>query len=303
MNLQAVCRQLGYSKQAYYKSLKTKIKKEDHYQDLRARVLEIRAELPRLGGRKLHYLLSRQGLPKGLFAGRDRLFDMLRHEGLLVRRRRRYTKTTDSRGWMRQHPNLVKGMEILRPEKVWVADITYLNVDGKAHYLHLITDAYSKKIMGYEFSKTLAATATEAALRRAINRRSYPQSALIHHSDRGLQYCSSLYINVLAGNHIQVSMTQDGSPYDNAIAERINGILKDEFSLDGDLQSEKVARKLIAQAVSLYNEKRPHLSNHFLTPEQMHQQQILKPKAWHKKACLHSLGEVPQAFSTFAAIT
>jgi putative transposase len=266
-------------------------------------VLAVRSELPRLGGRKLHYLLQEELRNKGLFVGRDRLFDLLREEGLLVKRRIRYTKTTDSRGWMRQHPDRIKGLQIVRPEQVWVADITYLNIAGTAHYLHLITDAYSKKIMGYHLSNTLAASATLEALRMALQNRRYPNEDLIHHSDRGLQYCSSLYTSLLAKHNIQVSMTQDGSPYDNAIAERVNGILKDEFFLNGVLPDQATALEMVRQAIRLYNNRRPHLSNHMLNPEQMHMQSVLKPKAWHKKARLHPLEGVPQAFSTFAAIT
>ncbi|RYD87351.1 MAG: IS3 family transposase, partial [Sphingobacteriales bacterium] len=301
-NLTQVCRQLGYSKQAYYKSLQKRRLKSSKFAIVRDKVLAVRSELPRLGGRKLHYLLQ-EDLKRGcLSLGRDRLFDLLRQEGLLVRRRRRYTKTTDSRGWMRQYPDRVKGLKATRPEQVWVADITYLQVGDGFCYLHLITDAYSKKIMGYHLSKSLAATATTEALRQALQQRRYPELPLIHHSDRGLQYSSALYTSLLKQHGIEISMTQDGSPYDNAIAERVNGILKDEFGLDGILPDELTTVKMVRQSIMLYNEKRPHLSNHYLTPEQMHKQSVLTPKAWHKKACLPSK-EGPQAFSTFAAVT
>jgi putative transposase len=251
-------------------------------QQIKEKVLSIRYLLPQLGTRKLHKLLggARQG--KGVKIGRDRLFDLLREEALLVVRKRKYVKTTDSRFWMRQYPDLVKGIKPERPEQLWVADITYLTTEQGHCYLHLITDAYSKKIMGYKLSESLAASETIQALRSALKGRRYSQS-LTHHSDRGLQYCSKEYTELLTQHKISISMTQTGSPYDNAIAERINGILKQEFGMDDQFNTMQRAQKQLDQAVMLYNNLRPHLSNSFLTPERMHNQKVLKPKTWHKK--------------------
>src|SRR5262249_605835 len=149
---------------------------------------------------------------------------LLREEGLLITKKKKYMKTTDSRHWMRKYPNLVKPFDLKRPEQLWVADITYLSTTDRYCYLHLITDAYSKLIVGYNVSETLASNETLKALQIALRNRKY-QSSLIHHSDRGLQYCSAAYIKTLQQKGIAISMTEDGSPYDNAIAERVNGIL------------------------------------------------------------------------------
>ena len=238
--------------------------------------------LPQLGTRKLYKLLGAELKSQGLKIGRDGLFDLLREEALLVERKRKYVKTTDSRLWMRQYPDLAKGIKLERPEQLWVADITYLTTQQGHCYLHLITDAYSKKIVGYKLSEGLAASETVQALKSALASRRY-DGALTHHSDRGLQYCSKEYTELLKQHKISISMTQTGSPYDNAIAERINGILKQEFGMDEHFQTLQQAQMQLDQSIMLYNQLRPHLSNSFLTPEQMHYQNRLKPKIWHKK--------------------
>jgi putative transposase len=250
---------------------------------VKEKVLAYRRSMPRLGTRKLHYLLKQELNGPGLSLGRDRLFTLLREEGLLVKKKRRFCKTTDSRGWMRRHPNRVKDLEVTRPEQLWVSDITYLALQKGYCYLHLVSDAYSKRIMGYQVSEDLRAQHSLEALKRALKRRSYA-GELIHHSDRGLQYSSALYTGVLEEHRVQISMTQDGSPYDNAIAERINGILKDEYGLDEALEDFAQANRQVKEAVQSYNNQRPHLSHHYLTPNQMHQQHSLKPKKWNKKA-------------------
>lgn len=282
LSLCGVCRQLGYSKQAYYQSLSRKRTGDLQWQQIKEKVLAVRHQLPRLGTRKLYKLLGEALRGEGLKIGRDRLFDLLRQESLLVVRKRKYVSTTDSRGWMRQYPNLIQGMELNRPEQLWVADITYLKTRQGYNYLHLVTDAYSKKIMGYEHSDNLEGSASIQALKMAFEHRSYRQ-ALIHHSDRGLQYCSKDYTGLLKQNHVSISMTQTGSPYDNAIAERINGILKQEFGLDELFENMQEAGKQIDESIALYNSFRPHMSNHLLTPDQMHQQDKLNPKVWRKK--------------------
>lgn len=221
---------------------------------------------------------------KQLQIGRDKLFTILREEGLLVSRRRRYSITTNSKHWMRKYPNVIKHTDITRPEQVWVSDITYIDAGNEFEYLHLVTDAYSKKIMGYQLSNTMSATETAKALQMAINDRKYPLAPLVHHSDRGLQYCSKLYTDILKNNNIDISMTEQSDPYENAVAERVNGILKDEFGLDSRFEDVSQLHKQTDQAIDMYNNLRPHLSNHMLTPEQMHQQQILPIKKYNKKA-------------------
>lgn len=245
--------------------------------------MSIRREMPRIGTRKLYYLLKESFHRDGMSIGRDRLFDLLREEGLLIIKKKKYTKTTDSKHWMRKYPNLVKNLGLSRPEQLWVADITYLSAYDRYWYLHLITDAYSKQIMGYNVSETLAASETLKALLMALKNRKYKDN-LIHHSDRGLQYCSTGYVKTLQQKSIAISMTQDGSPYDNAIAERVNGILKDEYSLDEIFEDLGQLEAQVNQSIDSYNNRRPHESNYMLTPHQMHQQDKLKPKAWHKKS-------------------
>lgn len=246
------------------------------------KVLQVRKTLPRTGTRKLYYLLEKEFKQEHIKVGRDKLFSILRDEQLLIIKKKRYTKTTNSKHWMHKYPNLIKGVTITRPEQIWVADITYMSIEKGFIYLHLITDAYSKQIMGYCLSDNLAATSTIKALQMALSKRKY-KTELIHHSDRGLQYCSAGYVNLLDKNDIEISMTQDGNPYDNAIAERVNGILKDEFGLDDILPDIKQAKKQTDQAILLYNSKRPHLSCNMLTPNQMHNQTKLKIKTWAKK--------------------
>jgi len=283
VSITGVCRQLGYSKQAYYKFIRRKEAKNYYEEIIRQKVLPIRYQMPRLGGRKLYYMLQNDFINQNIPIGRDRFFRLLRQNNLLVTRKKRFVKTTDSSHWMRKYPNLIKDQKPVKPEQVWVADITYVMTRQGTAYLHLITDAYSKKIMGYELSRDLLATRTLQALKTALKQRQY-KSSIIHHSDRGLQYCSAAYVNSLKKNGLQISMTQDGSPYDNAIAERINGILKDEFSLDETFGDFDQLKRQAQQAIFLYNNSRPHMSCSMLTPTEMHAQNKLEVKAWHKKA-------------------
>jgi transposase InsO family protein len=274
------CELFGYSKQAYYKQQVCHHLAASKKQEVKSAVLEIRRQMPRLGARKLYYLLKNE-----INMGRDKLFDLLRAEGLLVYKRRRYTVTTNSKHWMRKYPNLIKNIKLTRPEQVWVADITYLDTaeNGNA-YLHLVTDAYSKQIMGYELCNNMEATSTLKALQMAVKSRKYKELPLIHHSDRGLQYCSKLYTDYLKEHDIDISMTENGDPYENAIAERVNGILKDEFGLAEQLNNITEALQQTRQSISIYNCIRPHLSCNMLTPVQMHQQKEIKVKSYNKKA-------------------
>ena len=277
-----MCRLFGYSKQAYYKSLSKQTLEPLWEQQVQKMVLQIRAALPRLGTRKLYHLLQKDMHQDGIKMGRDKLFNLLGRKGLLVYKKKKYTKTTNSKHWLKKYPNLASGLLLHKPEQLWVADITYLQTKTGHEYLHLITDAYSKKIMGYELSENLKAESTLRALDMAVKNRKYKHQ-LIHHSDRGLQYCSSLYTNKLKENGIKISMTEQYDPYENAVAERVNGILKDEFGLDEIFETNKALHKQLKQAIALYNNLRPHLSIKMLTPEMAHRQTTIKPKTWKKK--------------------
>jgi putative transposase len=270
----------GLSKQAYYKTSNNAREKEITWRLIKPRVLEMRRKMPRLGTRKLHYMLGQETID----IGRDTLFELLRKEGMLVPTRKKYVRTTNSTHWMRKYPNLVRNIELNRPEQLWVADITYLDTKAEGTlYLHLVTDAYSKQIMGYELCDNMTAISTHKALKMALGKRQYKNMPLIHHSDRGLQYCSALYTECLMENNIAISMTENGDPYENAVAERVNGILKDEFGLGDQLMDIKEALKQTEQGIRAYNHLRPHLSCNMLTPVQMHSQQLIKVKTYKQK--------------------
>jgi len=278
------CELFGFSKQAYYKHQSYKKTSDSKILKLRESVLALRRQMPRIGARKLYYLLNLEG---NIHVGRDKLFSVLREEGLLVSKKRKYTVTTNSKHWLRKYPNLIRNICLERPEQLWVADITYIDtLEGNA-YLHLVTDAYSKQIMGYELCNNMEATSTLKALQMALAKRKYKESKLIHHSDRGLQYCSKLYTDCLKRNGITISMTENGDPYENAIAERINGILKDEFGLSDKFEDVIQAKQLTKESIKIYNQRRPHLSCSMLTPNQMHQQDKIKIISFKKKKFRH----------------
>tara|TARA_R110000868_G_scaffold243100_3_gene499025 strand:- start:99421 stop:100146 length:726 start_codon:yes stop_codon:yes gene_type:complete len=231
--------------------------------------MRLRQHMPRLGTRKLYHLLADDLHRLGIKLGRDGLFDWLREHRLLVQRRKNFTKTTNSRHWMRKHPNLLADHKAYRSEEVFVSDITYIESDQGVHYLSLVTDAFSRKIMGHVLSHEMKASDVVKALKQAVRNRitTYP---LIHHSDRGLQYCSGLYQSVLKENNITASMTDGYDCYQNALAERVNGILKQEFLLHRCKTFEDL-RQLVMEAVQTYNTMRPHLSLAMQTPEVVHQ--------------------------------
>ena len=231
-------------------------------------VFDERRHLPRLGTRKLYYRLKERFEQNGIKLGRDGLFAYLKAHNLLISPKRRYTKTTYSKHWMRKHPNLLKGMEVDRAEKVFVSDITYVESEEGVHYLSLVTDAYSRKIMGYELSDNMRASATVKALNMAIKNRQTKRKA-IHHSDRGIQYCSELYQKCLRANKIKPSMTDGYDCYQNALAERVNGILKQEFLLY-KCQTLNELKQLVKESIHHYNETRPHLSLGMQTPNEVH---------------------------------
>lgn len=230
--------------------------------------MEVRRYLPRLGARKLYYLLKPKFEEQEIKLGRDSFFDYLREHHLLIKPVRSYTKTTYSKHWMRKHPNRYTGMSLNRPEQAFVSDITYVKSDQGVHYLSLVTDAYSRKIMGYELSRGMTAEETARALTNAVKQRQTKQS-LIHHSDRGLQYCSEHYQSILRKNRIEPSMTDGYDCYQNALAERVNGILKQEFLVYRCKTFDEL-KQLVKESVDIYNRFRPHLSLGMKTPNEVH---------------------------------
>jgi len=224
---------------------------------------------PRLGGRKLYFMLSSDIHKIDSYFGRDKFFDLLRRYDLLVEPRRQYCKTTHSWHHFHKHKNLVKNLVITRYNQVWAADITYLRTNNGFVYLSLLTDMYSRKIVGWRLSESLSIEGSMAALEMAL-RGSPLIDNLIHHSDRGVQYCSNDYVKMLKNNKISISMTEENHCYENAMAERVNGILKDEYLLDNTFLDFSQAEKACNEAIRLYNTRRPHMSLNYKTPEQTH---------------------------------
>jgi len=232
-------------------------------------VKERRKDLPREGCRKLHNALHDKFVEQHLKVGRDALFDILREKNMLVMRKRSFTKTTNSYHHFHKYNNLIKELKIIRPNQVWVSDITYIRTVKGFCYLALITDLYSRKIVGYDISDSLELTGCLRALKSAL-RRAGKINGLIHHSDRGVQYCSHQYVKKLKKRKIKISMTEENHCYENAIAERVNGILKDEFFLDQTFFNVEHAQRATKNAINLYNGKRLHLSLKYKTPNMLY---------------------------------
>jgi putative transposase len=229
--------------------------------------------LPKLGTRKLYWLIKEALQTMGIKCGRDKLFDLLRFHDMLIKPSRRYIQTTMSKHWMRKWPNIIKGKIIDRPEKVWVSDITYIKTREGNCYLNLITDAFSRKIVGYAVERNMETESMIDALRMANTQRK-DHRPLIHHSDRGLQYCSKEYVTLASQNNIQLSMTENSDPYENALAERMNRTIKEEFGMNKIMNSIEQVKQLVKESVKLYNEKRPHLALNMCTPQEVHQIKI-----------------------------
>lgn len=239
--------------------------------------------MPRIGTRKLYHMLADTLREHNINIGRDKLFDLLEEYAMLVRRRKRKKVcTTDSNHLFRKYPNLTRELQVLRPNQLWVSDITYIRIADGFCYLSLITDAYSRKIVGHCLYPTLQKEGTVKALQQALCNND-TASGLMHHSDRGRQYCCDAYVNVLMDSNVIISMTEKGDPYENALAERVNGILKDEFFLDRPLASFENAVAAVDDAINTYNTIRPHASCNYQTPEQAHQLQGPLPMRWKKR--------------------
>ena len=276
----ALCGLFGKTRNAYY----------DHQRRATAQalldglVLELvagfRNEMPRVGTRKLHFLLQFHLGEHAPRVGRDYLFALLAAHGQLVRRRKRRVVTTQTCLPLFRRPNLIEHLAVDRAEQVWVSDITYVRLLSGWSYLSLITDLYSHKIVGACLHPDLSVRGTLSALEQALAARAQPQRPLIHHSDRGLQYAAREYVGLLETNGVALSMTQRGDPYENAVAERVNGILKEEFGLADTLPSFACASQQVARAVRAYNELRPHGSCDFLTPAQAHEREGPLVRRW-----------------------
>lgn len=276
--MDVLCALFGKTKQAFYQ----RTRKSDNSNAKRYRILqnvrEIRSKLPGCGVRKIHEMLRKHYT--GYHIGRDRLFEILREEGMLVRRRKGKKRTTFSNHNYRVYPNAIVDVVPTRPNEIWVSDITYIQDLKKDYYLFLITDAYSHKIVGWDIADNMRVGNAIAALKMALKQRK-DDKHLIHHSDRGTQYASYRYINALKRNSIMPSMTEHGDPRENAVAERINGIIKHEFIKYIELDERSIKRQ-IGQIIENYNNYRMHYSIGLMTPQEAHLKCGFLKKLWKK---------------------
>lgn len=252
-----ICIRMNKSRAAFYKQKNTEAKQGLQSHIVQELVMEQRIDMPRLGGKKLYSLIHSSLHEHNIAMGRDKLFKWLKKQDLLVHPKKQYTKTTNSHHHFRKHENLIKDMPIERPDQVWVSDITYIRLQKGFCYLALVTDAYSRKIIGHHLNTTLELNGCLKAIEMACKHR-IMKNDTIHHSDRGIQYCSNQYVEKLKVNNIRISMGEVGNCYDNAMAERVNGILKGEFNLDATFKDLEHAKKASDQAIKIYNERRPH---------------------------------------------
>lgn len=264
-----MCSYFGVTRQAYYKGLKRQVRDTAAAKLIVDMVMRIRRENKCMGGKKLYRLLRREISELDSSFGRDKFFDLLRQQDLLVKRRRKYAVTTHSRHRFRIYRNLLEEFVPTAPHQAWVCDITYIRVKQGFCYLFLITDAYSRKIVGWDLNKSLGMEGALQSLSIAIKQCSAPEG-LIHHSDRGFQYCCPKYTAILKAKGIAISMAEAGNCYQNAMAERVNGILKGEYGLDETFADEKQARQAAREGIRAYNEQRPHWSLGLEIPENVH---------------------------------
>jgi putative transposase len=282
ISLARLCWLLGITRQAYYQHGWREQVGSIEEELVLQQVLNIRTHHRRMGGRKLFELLEPFMLEHQIKMGRDGLFDLLASNHLLVRRKRRSVRTTQSYHWLRKHPNLIKEFVPKGPNELWVSDITYLRTPKGFLYISLITDAYSHKVMGCHIAESLESLETIQALRMALKQYERSEKELIHHSDRGAQYCSADYVELLQENNIAVSMTQSGDPLENAIAERINGIIKSEYMDLYQITNLTQGKQRLQEAVNLYNNERPHFSIGLLTPENVYSNNLEVINLWKK---------------------
>lgn len=271
MSTQKISGLFGVSRQAYYQQNWRQQARMMEEEILLQQVKQIREIHPRLGGRKVYNLILPCLEEHNIKMGRDKLFSLLSRHNMLIRRRKRKIRTTFSSHGFKIYPNLIRDIELFYPNQVWVSDITYQRIDTGFVYINFITDAYTKKILGFDVSDNLGVKGSLRALQKAIAQSYYPLDRVIHHSDRGIQYCSKAYTEKLKRNGFLISMSAKGNPLENAIAERINGIIKHEYVLGQKIKNLPQAKIIINKAVNTYNQYRPHLSCGYLTPDKAYE--------------------------------
>jgi putative transposase len=275
VGLSRLCWLFGLTRQAYYQSFYTAEFVEIEQELVIKEVIRIRKNHPRIGTRKLYIMMESFMQEHQIKMGRDALFDLLSVHQLLVRKRKRKVCTTQSSHWLKKYPNLIREYNPSSPNKLYVSDITYWPIETGFLYISLITDAYSHKIVGYNLSETLEAKASVDALKMALSDLE-KDIDLIHHSDRGVQYCSQKYVSILQDYKIKISMTESGDPLENAIAERVNGILKSEYLENYNVLNFNHGKELLDAVVKLYNQERPHMSIGNLVPQKVHSKELEK---------------------------
>ena len=291
LSIQYICLLFGFSRQACYTHKKRLQDIQMQEVFILSQVKEIRKKHPRMGTEKLLFLLQENFQNHDIKYGRDKLYNLLSEHGMLVRQRKTRAVTTNSNHPYKRYSNLIKDMILTKSNQLWVSDITYLRTNLGFIYLSLITDAFSKKIVGWCLWPDLTRKGPINALEMAINTEKPVRDTLAHHSDRGIQYCCTDYVTILKGVDIAISMTQNGDPYENAIAERVNGILKHEYSLRETFSDYFTANEAVKQAIELYNNERPHASCDYKTPMQAHDFEGVLEKRWRKKKQQISISE------------
>lgn len=246
--------------------------KDREEEELIGMALSIRIRQPKIGCKKIYKMIKINLEERGLKYGRDKFISIMQREGLGVRRKKRYKNTTNSMHNLLKSDNLIKGRRVSRTDEVWVSDITYLRTREGFMYLSIVSDLYSRKILGYSLSEDMQTIRNIESLEMAIKNSKTGKGALIHHSDRGIQYCSKEYRSMLSKYKISSSMTKGGSPEENAVAERINGILKTEYLISDKKQTKQECREIVRESIEIYNRERPHMSLDYKTPNEKYEE-------------------------------
>lgn len=286
--LKVLCGLFGLSRQAYYHAIKQKKKEDEKSKLMIEKVKKIREDLPGTGTRRLHYLTISYRKKHAIKIGRDKLHEVLREANMHISFRKRRTRTTYSEHGYKRYKNLTEGLEVTGINQLYVSDITYIPIGTRYAYLNLVTDAFSRKIIGWHLHKSLHAEGTIKALKVALEQKDKQPGKeplpyqLIHHSDRGIQYCCNEHIKILKDNQILISMTNNPDPLENALAERMHRTLKEEFNLEKGFPTFEQAEQAVARTIYIYNHKYPHGSLGYLTPNQVHRGRKPGKKKWKK---------------------
>lgn len=298
VGLEILCGLVGKSRQAFYDKKQRKEQEQINATIIVDLVKRERKIAKRVGAKKLLLILKEELFEHGIQLGNQRFLDILRANDLLVHRKRRKPKLTDSRHKFPVYPNKARNLHIDKSELLVVSDITYIKVFDRFCYLILITDAYSRKVMGYNFARNMSANSCVIALKQALSNRSYPERKLMHHSDRGTQYCSAEYVTILKDYFIVISMTENGDPLENPLAERMNRTFKEVFGLDENFPTFEKAKIQVELAVKYYNERLPHSSVDLLTPSEAHHKTGKLKKHWTWYWRVKQIPQLPDNFYT-----